>query len=123
VKCDVKQWAAWSGESDPTADAVESGTDDARSAGYRSDSIGNAIRLIDVLRNAITSKEIVDGSKGISTMVGQLYWFQVAALSSADELRAAILLEHGKSRMSTPGGPLLGTEIPGEEQVRSIKSQ
>ncbi|KAJ2899375.1 hypothetical protein MKZ38_003082 [Zalerion maritima] len=115
VKCDVKQWAAWSGESEPTAER-----DDIQRTGYRSDSIGSAMRLIDVLRSAISGKEITAGSKEISTMLGRLYQFQVSALSSEDELRATIVAEQGRDTVAIPGEPGSASEIPGQEQVRSI---
>lgn len=118
VKCDVKQWAAWSGESDPTAER-----DDVQRTGYPSDSIGSAVRLIDVLRNAIIGKEITVGSKEISRLLGQLYQFQVSALSSEDELRVTIVAERDKGTSGILGEPGLASEIPAQEQLRSIKSQ
>ncbi|KAL8281707.1 hypothetical protein RB600_008933 [Gaeumannomyces tritici] len=126
VKRDARQWAALSGETDPTADADESGiTEGGKGPGtaYRPDNIGNAIRLIDVLRNTVGSSQITAGSKEISTMVQQLYRFQVAALCSTDELRAMTVLERGPRTLSVPGRSYWGAGIPGQEQVRSIKSQ
>jgi hypothetical protein len=131
VKSDARQWAAWSGESDSAADAAESGTTkrgDAHTAEYRPGSIGSGIRLIDVLRKAVASKEITAGSEEIARMIGQLCRFQVAALDSEDELRATILpdtilAEHRTRAMDILGEPVLGTDVPRQEQIKSIKSQ
>lgn len=122
---DARQWAVLSGETDPMADAVESGiTEGEEAAGtvYQSDNIGNAIRLIDVLRDAVGSGQITAGSKEISTItiVQQLCRFQLGALCSTDDLRATVIQERGPRILSLPGGP---AEIPREEQVKSIKSQ
>ena len=46
--------------------------DEASRIAYRSDNIGNAIRLIDVFRNAIGIRQITAGSKEISAMVEKL---------------------------------------------------
>jgi hypothetical protein len=120
------QWAALSGEADPIADAVESGIaaeDEGPGAVHRSDSIGNAIRLIDVLRNAVGSRQITAGSKEISALVQRLCRFQSAALCSTDDLRATMVPERGPRLPHLPGAPSRGAEIPRQEQVRSIKSQ
>jgi hypothetical protein len=72
VKVDARQWAAMSGEPDPTADVMESarGQDDGDPGTvYRSDRIGSAVRLIDVLRNAMGSGQVIAGSKEISAVV------------------------------------------------------
>ncbi|KAF2175488.1 hypothetical protein K469DRAFT_724119 [Zopfia rhizophila CBS 207.26] len=118
VKYDVKQWAAWSGESDLTAER-----DDVQRTGYRSDSISNAIRLINVLRNAITSKEITVRSKEILRMLGQLYQFQVSALSSEDKLSVTIVIEQGKRTLSILGEPGSASEIPAQEQLRYLDNR
>ncbi|KAM9876020.1 hypothetical protein VDGL01_09923 [Verticillium dahliae] len=123
VAQDNRQWAALSGEPDRVADAGESGSaeaDDAAGAGYRADGVGTATRLIDVLRNAMSGKEITTGSKEISTLVRQMHRFQETALGSADDLDAAVIPDSGRS--------ILGGAVPGEgtarqEQLRSIKSQ
>lgn len=122
---DARQWAALSGESDPSADAVGSGVADgddtqAQSAGYRADTVGTATRLIDVLRNAITGKEVTAGSKEISAMVDQMHRFQATTLGSADDLEAAVIPDH---RTSIVGGQMMRVGIPRQDQLRSIKSQ
>jgi hypothetical protein len=108
-------------------DTVESGTgaghDAAGRVAYRSDSIGSAIRLIDVFRNAVASSEITAGSEAISEMVSELCRFEVAVLGSRDELSAASVPEHGTETMRMLAGSGTATEIPTQEQVRSIKSQ
>ncbi|PVH90925.1 hypothetical protein DM02DRAFT_647465 [Periconia macrospinosa] len=116
AKRDAKQWAALSGEADPTVDLTESGTADGHDGlrtVFRPDSIGNAMRLIDA----------TTGSKEISAMVRLLCRFQLAALSSTEELRARVVVERAVRTVGIPEGPLSGAEIPGQEQVRSIRSQ
>jgi hypothetical protein len=84
----------------------------------------STICLIDVFRNAIASYEITAGSDYISAILGELYWFEGAALGLADDLRAARVLEHGTRAICILGRGLgSAAEIPGKEQVRSIKSQ
>ncbi|OWT42276.1 PIF1 protein [Pochonia chlamydosporia 170] len=97
--------------------------DDELGIGYRSDNIGNAVRLIDVFRNAVGSGQITTGSKEISTMVQELCRFQVASLCSTDDLRATVVIERGPRTLGLRGHPSSGAEIPRQEQVRSIKSQ
>ncbi|EJT68997.1 hypothetical protein GGTG_13394 [Gaeumannomyces tritici R3-111a-1] len=126
VAQDAKQWAALSGELEPAADAAESGSAeraDAQSMAYRSDNVGTATRLIDVLRSAISAKEITAGSREISAMVEQMYRFQAAALGSAEDLHTAVLPETGIRTASILGGTFSGAETPGQEQLRSIKAQ
>jgi len=126
VKRDARQWAAMSGDADHAADAVESGVadgDEGQRTAYRSDNIGNAIRLIDVLRNTLGNNQITAGSKEISTMVQELCRFQLAALSSKHELGATIVPERGPRNLRLPGDPFQTAGIPRQEQVRSIKSQ
>jgi len=113
---------AVSGEGDATTDGIgqdATGRDDAPRTGYRPDSIGIATRLLDVLRNAITGNEVTAGSQEISAMLVQLHQFETGALSSDDELGATIFSEQGR----IPEGSDSPTDIPRQEQVRSIKSQ
>ena len=56
-------------------------------------------------------------------MVQELCRFQLAALSSTEELRARAVTEREMRTLSIPGGPFLGAAIPEQEQVRSIKLQ
>lgn len=83
---------------DSMRDALESGvadSDDESGTVYRLDNIGNATRLIDVLRSTIASGHITAGSKKISVMVQKFYRFQATALCSTDDLRATLVPERG----------------------------
>ncbi|KAF9774784.1 hypothetical protein IL306_007182 [Fusarium sp. DS 682] len=124
VALDARQWGVLSGESDPIADATGSHSTERdgsqNAAVYRPDGIGTAARLIDVLRNAITRTEITAESKEISAMVEQMYQFQETALASEEDLNAAIILNDGLSPLR---GTVSSTGIPGQEQLRAIKSQ
>jgi len=107
-------------------EAVESGeaeADEGSRTGYRSDNIGNATRLIDVLMSTIRSRQITAGSKEISTIVQELYRFQATALCSTDDLSAVIVPEEGERTLSVPGQPFSGAEIPSQKHLRHIKSQ
>ncbi|KAH6883992.1 hypothetical protein B0T10DRAFT_463349 [Thelonectria olida] len=78
AKLDARQWAALSGEADPTAETAESGTVEDHygpTGSYRSDSIGDATRLIDVVRSTIGATQITTGSKELTAMVQQLCRF------------------------------------------------
>lgn len=127
AKRDARQWAAQSGDGEPGADAIGPESDmggghEGPEAAYRSDNVGTATRLLDVLRQAITRKEITAGSTEITTIVQQLSRFQQSALRSTNELRGTIVSEGGPKTLSTPEGSSLGP-LPGQERVRSIKSQ
>src|SRR5207248_2252947 len=103
-----RQWAALSEEMDPTEDVIEPSTADyggeESRAMYRQDSVGNVIRLLDVLRNAVGSNQVTRGSKEILGMVQQLSRFQEATSSStADELRGRVVSERGVRTLSMPG--------------------
>jgi hypothetical protein len=128
AKQDAKQWAAMSGETDPTREVVDSGVvvddnEESRKT-YRSDNIGNATRLIDVLRSSIASQQITAGSNEILAMVQKLYRFQGTALCSTDDLGATTIVPERRERtLSAPGQPFSGAEIPSQEHLRHIKSQ
>jgi len=123
---DAKQWAAMSGEIDSTREAIESGVaddgEDSRGT-YRSDDIGNATRLVDVLRSTIGNQQITAGSKEILAMVQKLNRFETTALCSTDELRAMRISEGGERKLNVPGQPFSGAEIPRQEDLKHIKSQ
>jgi hypothetical protein len=70
---------------------------------YRSDYIGKATRLIDVLRSTIGSKQITVGSKEISDMVQKLCRFQATILCSTDDLLATILIRHERTHLQSFG--------------------
>ncbi|KAH8745553.1 hypothetical protein F5883DRAFT_385084, partial [Diaporthe sp. PMI_573] len=77
----------------------------------------------DVMRNAISAKEITVGSKEISAMVEQMYRFQAAALESGDDLYSTVFPEVEARTVSILRGAISGAEPPGQEQLRAIKAQ
>ncbi|RKK17328.1 hypothetical protein BFJ67_g17724 [Fusarium oxysporum f. sp. cepae] len=127
AKRDARQWAASAGDGDFTAArASEEGEgeagEDAASV-YQSDSIGNATRLIDVVRSAVGADQITAGSPELMATIEQLCHFQQSALSSTAELQATIMPERGERLISIPGGAFCGAAIPPQGQVKAIKSQ
>ncbi|XP_044717350.1 PIF1 protein [Hirsutella rhossiliensis] len=100
AKRDAKQWAASSGDGDPTVAHVEeggAGEAGAESAAtYQPNSIGDATRLIDV----------------------QLCRFQQSALRSTAELEATALIERGRGGKACQGG-----YFPGPHYRRRIRSR
>lgn len=127
AKRDARQWTASAGDADFTAArAGEEGEGDAgeeAASVYQSDSIGNATRLIDVVRSAVGANQITAGSPELIATMEQLCRFQQSALSSAAELQATVMPERGERRISVPEGALSGTVIPPQDQVKAIKSQ
>jgi hypothetical protein len=126
VKCDARQWAASSGEGDPTAGTVEAGATDhdyTNALGYRCDNLGCTARLIDVLGGALSGQAVIAGSEEVSALVGKLQRFQEAGLGSLDELHNAVVDEPMERHMAVQEDPELGTEIPRQEHVKAIKSQ
>ncbi|KAH6961862.1 hypothetical protein BKA56DRAFT_185743 [Ilyonectria sp. MPI-CAGE-AT-0026] len=128
AKRDARQWAASAGDADFTAARVgeegegEAGGEEAASV-YQSGSIGNATRLIDVVRSAVGANQITAGSPELIATMEQLCRFQQSALSSAAELQATVMPERGERRISIPEGAFSGTVIPPQDQVKAIKSQ
>ncbi|KAI8676065.1 ATP-dependent DNA helicase [Fusarium keratoplasticum] len=124
---DARQWAASSGEEDHVAGETGSGGavegDDEAQSAYRSDDIGDATRLIDVVRNAAGANQITGDSKELSAMMQQLCRFQHAALGSTSELRARIAVESEGRMVTWPAGPFTGAEVPAQRLLKSIKSQ
>ncbi|KAF1809821.1 hypothetical protein P152DRAFT_451761 [Eremomyces bilateralis CBS 781.70] len=120
-----------SGETDPFADAADlEDRGDDRSEGprttYRSDRLGNATRLIDVLRNAIEAYQVTAGSTEISRMVDQMSRFQQTALDSIDELGATTTLDQGPGTLSGQGDGFPGpaaSVVPAQGLLKSIKAQ
>lgn len=126
AKRDARQWAALSGETDQAADGMEPNRDEGDEVPgdiYREDNVGNAVRLIDVLRSAAGSKQITSGSKEVATVVQQLCRFQQVAMGSPDELRATIEQGVETRPINVESGRWQGTNKPGQEMVKSIKSQ
>ncbi|KAM4066647.1 hypothetical protein HRG_009867 [Hirsutella rhossiliensis] len=87
---DAKRWASTSGDGYPTVGHV--GRDDAGAEStvtYQSISIGNATRLIDVVRGAVDSNQMAAKSPELMAMMQQLCRFQQSVLRSTAELEAA----------------------------------
>ncbi|KAF9765437.1 hypothetical protein IL306_002276, partial [Fusarium sp. DS 682] len=132
AKRDARQWAASAGDADFTAARAgeegegEEGEGEAgeeTASVYQSDSIGNATRLIDVVRSAVGANQITAGSPELMAAMGRLCRFQRSALSSTAGLQATIRPERGERRISIPEGAFSGTVIPPQDQVKAIKSQ
>ncbi|EXU94845.1 helitron helicase-like domain protein [Metarhizium robertsii] len=123
---DARQWAATSGEGDLSMDVDDNvpmdGRDDGKAA-FRSDEIGDAGRLIDLVRSASSAGQITAGSRELADVMQRLSHFQQSALCSQDELRASRLAEGGKRRVGEGLAHLEGVDIPSQAQVRGIKSQ
>lgn len=98
------------------------GRDDGKAA-FRSDEIGDAGRLIDLVQSASSAGQITAGSKELADVMQRLSHFQQSALCSQDELRASRLAEGGKRRVGEGLAHLEGVDIPSQAQVRGIKSQ
>ncbi|KAM4064088.1 PIF1 protein [Hirsutella rhossiliensis] len=100
AKRDAKQWAASSGDGDPTVAHVEeggAGEAGAESAAtYQPNSIGDATRLIDVVRGAVGANQVTAKSPELMAMIQQLCRFQQSALRSTAELEATALIERGE---------------------------
>ncbi|KJZ69552.1 hypothetical protein HIM_11065 [Hirsutella minnesotensis 3608] len=126
---DAKQWAASGGDGDHGGALGEGeeggqhpGDHDAASA-YQSDDVGNATRLIDVVRSAAGASQITAGSRELSGMIQQLCRFQQSALVSTAELQAAIVRERDGRHIDMPGQVFSGAAVPPQDQVKAIKSQ
>lgn len=90
---------------------------------YRGDDVGNAVRLIDVLRSMVGGSQITAGSKDVTTVVQQLCRFQQMTLGSVDELRTTILPEGRITMMGFAGGAWEDAYTPEQRMVKSIKLQ
>ncbi|OAQ58651.1 ATP-dependent DNA helicase PIF1 [Pochonia chlamydosporia 170] len=126
AKRDARQWAASSADSDRTDEAVSIGLNECNAEAtdvYRSDSVGDATRLIDVVRMAAGVSQITAGSKEIMAWMQQLCRFQQSSLCSSDELRARVIDERGVRRIELSGRPFSRAEIPAQKELRAIKSQ
>ncbi|KAJ4182051.1 hypothetical protein NW759_17757 [Fusarium solani] len=127
AKRDARQWAASAGDADFTAaragEEAEGEAGEEAASVYQSGSIGNATRLIDVVRSAVGANQITAGSPELMATMEQLCRFQQSALSSTAELQATVMPERGERRISIPEGAFSGTVIPPQDQVKAIKSQ
>ncbi|KAM4064222.1 PIF1-like helicase [Hirsutella rhossiliensis] len=101
AKRDAKQWAASSGDGDPTVAHVEEGgageAGAESAAAYQPNSIGDATRLIDVVRGAVGANQVTAKSPELMAMIQQLCRFQQSALRSTAELEATALIERGEA--------------------------
>jgi hypothetical protein len=127
AKRDARQWAASAGDADCTAaragEEGEGETGEEAASAYQSDSIGNATRLIDVVRGAAGTNQVTAGSPELLAMTQQLCRFQQSALRSAAELQATVTPEGGPKRIDMPGRIYSGARVPPQDQVKAIKSQ
>lgn len=87
---------------------------------YRRDDIGNAIRLIDVIRSTIRTNEITAGSKKVRLIVQQLCEFQQVALCSSKYLHATVVREQDTRTIDRA---YAGVDVPDQAKIKSIKSQ
>ncbi len=117
AKRDAKQWAAVSGEAYAAIEAGGIDGDQASADSYRSDHIGTAAWLIDVLRNAVQSGQVTAGSAEISAVIQQLCRLQGAEAGLVDEPSVALVAED-EGWLGDPG-----SGVPSQEIVNSIKSQ
>ncbi|XP_044717906.1 PIF1-like helicase domain-containing protein [Hirsutella rhossiliensis] len=126
AKRDAKQWAASSGDGDPTVAHVEeggAGEAGAESAAtYQPNSIGDATRLIDVVRGAVGANQVTAKSPELMAMIQQLCRFQQSALRSTAELEATALIERGEAVKHARAG-IFRAALPPQDQVKAIKSQ
>ncbi|EGY20851.1 uncharacterized protein VDAG_02375 [Verticillium dahliae VdLs.17] len=118
AKRDAKQWAAQSGDGDPSSEATGAGlvdTDERAASEFRSDGVVIATRLIVVLRATMGAEQITVGSREIFTMVQQLSRFEQSVLRPMDELTAAVA--------NVADEAFAAADVPAQAQIRSIKSQ
>ncbi|KAM4067377.1 PIF1-like helicase [Hirsutella rhossiliensis] len=116
AKRDAKQWAASSGDGDPTVAHVEeggAGEAGAESAAtYQPNSIGDATRLIDVVRGAVGANQVTAKSPELMAMIQQLWRvFSGAALPPQDQDKAI------KSQQRSPRSVAKGDDRFREDEV------
>ncbi|KJZ69885.1 hypothetical protein HIM_10718 [Hirsutella minnesotensis 3608] len=90
---------------------------------YQSSNVGNVTRLIEVMRSAADANQITAGSPELTAMAQKLCRFQQSAISSAVELAATAMLEHGERGINMPGRVFSGAALPPQDQVKAIESQ
>ncbi|KAM4058208.1 PIF1-like helicase [Hirsutella rhossiliensis] len=116
AKRDAKQWAASSGDGDPTVAHVEeggAGEAGAESAAtYQPNSIGDATRLIDVVRGAVGANQVTAKSPELMAMIQQLWRvFSGAALPPQDQVKAI------KSQQRSPRSVAKGDDRFREDEI------
>lgn len=124
---DAKQWAASSADdylNDEGGEAKANGIGLLNDASYRGDNIGDATRLIDVMRAASGAGQITSGSRELAEMMKHLCRFQQVALSSPEELQGSRLGDADiRTHCEAEVSHNCSIEIPMQSQVRAIKSQ
>ncbi|KAJ6436263.1 ATP-dependent DNA helicase PIF1 [Purpureocillium lavendulum] len=125
AKRDAKQWAASCGDDDATAAQFDDEGDGDKATGgvYEATKVGDATRLMDVIRTALGTSQVTAGSAELTGMLQRLGRFQHSALGSSTELEAAAMRETGVRIINLPGEPFTGAPLPSQDQVRGIKSQ
>ncbi len=73
------------------------------------------------MKSTIDDKEITAGLKEIFTIFGQLYQFEITAFSSENEFVDIMFAEQKIKIMAIPKQTDLKIEIPGQDQIKSIK--
>ncbi|UNI17166.1 hypothetical protein JDV02_003542 [Purpureocillium takamizusanense] len=124
AKRDAKQWAASCADDYATAAHFDEG-DGAETTGeaYEAGKVGDATRLMDVIRTALGPSQVTAGSTELRRMLQQLGRFQHSALGSSTELEAAAMRATSVRRINLPGEAFTGAPLPAQDQVRGIKSQ
>ncbi|KJZ68870.1 hypothetical protein HIM_11741 [Hirsutella minnesotensis 3608] len=124
AKRDAKQWAASSGGGDHTGEHIEVAggqADEETASAHQSSDVGNATRLIGVIRSAAGANQITAGSPELTAMIRQLCRFQQSALSSTAELEATAMPWGEADKRagagvfrgrSTAAGPAQGDKAP-----------
>ncbi|OAQ62513.1 ATP-dependent DNA helicase PIF1 [Purpureocillium lilacinum] len=124
AKRDAKQWAASAGDGDAMVGHMEEGEAGEATAGaYEPSKIGDATRLMDVVRNALGPGQVTAGSAELRAVTRQLCRFQQSALSSTAELEATAVSERGLRQSVLPGHAFSGATVPSQDQVKAIKGQ
>lgn len=127
AKRDAKQWAVSSGDGDSDDEgawAELNGIGGVSNTPFRGDNVGNAMRLIDVIRAASGASQITSGSAEFAELMWHLCRFQEAALSLPDELNGCRLSDAETMIPSgMAGSQKSSTELPRQSQVRAIRSQ
>lgn len=124
AKRDAKQWAASAGDGDAMVGHMEEGEAGEATAGaYEPSKIGDATRLMDVVRNALGPGQVTAGSAELRAVTRQLCRFQQSALSSTAELEATAVSERGLRQIELPGHAFSGATVPSQDQVKAIKGQ
>ncbi|KAI5455815.1 hypothetical protein BGZ63DRAFT_429675 [Mariannaea sp. PMI_226] len=91
--------------------------------GYRADNIGDATRLMDVVRGAIGVNQATAGSAELLGMLQELSRFQQESLRSVADLCESRLTEQASRKVNLSGHIYSGFELPDQKQLRAIVIQ